>query len=224
VFIGHFAAALATKRVAPRPSLGWLFAACQLPDLIWPILVLAGIERVRVEPGNTALTPLAFEYYPWSHSLLMCVVWGVLLGALYFALRRDRGGAVAIAALVVSHWVLDWITHRPDMPLLPDNATLLGLGLWNNVPATIAIETAMYIAAVWLYASTTTARDRIGGVGFSVLVAFLFVVYVGNIFGPPPPSSTLVAASTLALWILVPIAAWIDRHRSRVGLTLKTLD
>jgi membrane-bound metal-dependent hydrolase YbcI (DUF457 family) len=224
MFIGHYAAAFATKRVTVRPSLGWLFAACQLPDLIWPILVLAGIERFRIEPGNTAFTPLAFDYYPWSHSLLMCVVWGALLGALYFALRRDRGGAIAIAALVVSHWVLDWITHRPDMPLLPDNATLLGLGLWNNVPATIAVETAMYVAAVWLYASMTTASDRIGRVGFRVLVAFLVVVSVANIFSPPPPSTTMVAASGLALWILVPIAAWVDRHRSRVGFTLKTLD
>jgi membrane-bound metal-dependent hydrolase YbcI (DUF457 family) len=150
MFLGHFSVAFASKRVAPRPSLGWLFAACQIPDLLWPILLLAGMERVRVDPGNTAFTPLAFDYYPWSHSLLMDVVWGAALGALYFVLRRDTRGAIVIAALVVSHWVLDWITHRPDLPLLPDNATLVGLGLWNSVAATILIETAMYVAALWI--------------------------------------------------------------------------
>src|SRR5688572_6339507 len=119
MFIGHFAVALAAKRVAPGTSLGWLFAACQLPDLIWPVFLLTGVERARVAPGDTAFTPLAFEHYPWSHSLLMMVGWGVLLGAAYMLRDRDGRAALTLALLVVSHWVLDWITHRPDMPLVP---------------------------------------------------------------------------------------------------------
>ena len=213
MFLGHFSAALAAKRVAARPSLGWLFAACQFPDLLWPLFVLGGIEHFRIEPGNTAFTPIAFDSYPWSHSLLMDVVWGLALGALYFALRRDRRGAIVIAGLVVSHWVLDWITHRPDMPLLPDNRTLLGLGLWNNVSATIAVEAAMYLAALWLYTRMTTGRDRVGRLGFRFLTGFLAVIAAANIFSPPPPSTLAVTLSALLLWILVPIAAWVDRHR-----------
>lgn len=213
MFLGHFAAALSTKRIATRPSLGWLFAACQFPDLIWPIFVLTGIERLRVEPGNTAFTPLAFDHYPWSHSLLMTFVWGALLGGLYLALRRDSRGAIAIGALVVSHWVLDWLTHRPDLPLVPGDTNLLGLGLWNNVPATLSIELLLYVGAITLYVMTTRARDRVGSAGLWVMVAFLFGIYLTNVFGPPPPGAPMVAASGLALWILVPIAAWIDRHR-----------
>jgi membrane-bound metal-dependent hydrolase YbcI (DUF457 family) len=214
MFIGHYAAALATKRFTTGPSLGWLFAACQLPDLIWPILVLAGVERLSIDPGNTAFTPLSFDYYPWTHSLVMCAVWGALLGGLYLALRRDVRGAVVIEALVMSHWLLDFITHRPDLPLIPGNPSRFGLGLWNNVAATLAIETLFFVGAVSLYVMVTKPIDRVGRVGFWVLVAFLGVTYLANVFSPPPPSATMVAASALALWILVPIAGWIDHHRS----------
>lgn len=218
MFIGHYAAAFAAKRVASRPSLGWFFAACQLPDLIWPILVLAGVEHLSIDPGNTAFTPLSFDHYPWSHSLLMVAVWGAALGGLYLALRRDLRGALVIEALVMSHWLLDFLTHRPDLPLTPGNTTRVGLGLWNNVPATLAIESLFYVGAVALYLTITTARNRAGRVGFWVLVAFLFGIYVANAFGPPPPSATMVAASALALWILVPIAAWVDRNRAATPL------
>jgi MFS superfamily sulfate permease-like transporter len=141
MFVGHFGVALASKRAAPQVSLGWLFAACQLADLLWPVLVLAGVEHFRIDPGNTAVTPIAFDHYPWSHSLVMNVLEGAALGAIYFALRRDRRGALVIALLVVSHWVLDWITHRPDMPLAPWSDVKLGLGLWSSVAATVVVET-----------------------------------------------------------------------------------
>lgn len=216
MFIGHYAAAFAAKRVATRPSLGWLFAACQLPDLIWPILVLAGLERVSIDPGNTAFTPLSFDHYPWSHSLLMCAVWGAALGGLYLALRRDLRGALVIESLVMSHWILDFLMHRPDLPLAPGSAARFGLGLWNNVPATLALESLFYVGAVALYAMITTAKDRVGRVGFSVLVAFLLGTHLANAFGPPPPNATMVASSALALWILVPVAAWVDGHRTAI--------
>ena len=189
-------------------------AACQFADLLWPILVLAGIERFRIDPGNTAFTPLAFDYYPWSHSLLMDVVWGVLLGALYFAFRRDRGGAIVIALLVVSHWVLEWITHRPDMPLAPGVATRVGLGLWNSVAATLVIETAMYLGGFWIYMRSTRAIDKTGVIGAWWLGGFLLASYIGNNITPPPTSTRAVAWGALAMWILVPAAAWIDNHRT----------
>lgn len=214
MFIGHFAAAFAAKRATTRPSLGWLFAACQFPDLLWPILVLAGIERLSIDPGNTAFTPLSFDHYPWSHSLLMVAVWGAMLGGLYLVLRKDVRGAVVIEALVMSHWLLDFVTHRPDLPLAPGGATRVGLGLWNNAPATLAIETLFFAGALSLYAMVTKPIDRVGRVGFWVLAAFLMGTYLANAFGPPPPTAMMVAASALALWLLVPVAAWIDRHRS----------
>jgi len=213
MFVGHFAAAFSAKRIAPRPSLGWLFAACQWPDLLWPILSLIGMEHFRIDPGNTAFTPLAFEYYPWSHSLLMDVVWAIALGLAYLGRRGDRRGAFVLGALVLSHWVLDWIVHRPDLPILPNNDRLVGLGLWNNPTATIVLETLMYVIGIWLYVRATTAVDRVGRYGCWVLVLVLFGINLGSILGPPPPSTFAVSITALALWVIVAGAEWVDKHR-----------
>lgn len=213
MFIGHFAVALAAKRAAPGTSLGWLFAACQLPDLLWPALLLTGIERARVAPGDTAFTPLAFDHYPWSHSLLMMVVWGALLAALYRWRGGDARGGLVLAALVVSHWLLDWITHRPDMPLVPGGGPKLGLGLWNHFAATLVIEGALLLACAWIYTRMTSARDNKGRWGWVALVVFLLFMHSTNAFSPPPPNITAVAIMGFAIWLLVWWAAWADRHR-----------
>ena len=131
MFIGHFALGLAAKPQAPRVSLAMLFAAAQLADLTWPILLAIGVEQVRIDPGNTAVTPLDFVSYPYSHSLLALVVWGLLLAWGYRLLAGNgRRAFLIIFSLVVSHWVLDYLTHRPDMPLYPGSAKF-GLGLWH---------------------------------------------------------------------------------------------
>jgi membrane-bound metal-dependent hydrolase YbcI (DUF457 family) len=176
--------------------------------------VLAGVERFRIDPGNTAVTPIAFDHYPWSHSLAMNVLEGVALGAIYFALRRDRRGAIVIALLVVSHWVLDWITHAPDMPLAPGSDIKLGLGLWNSVAATVAVEMVIYAVGLWVYVRATAATDRIGGVGLWVLGIVLVGISAANLVSPPPPSVTAVAFSALGMWLFVALAWWVDRHRT----------
>jgi hypothetical protein len=216
MFIGHYALGLAAKRLEPRLSLPVLLAAPQVLDLLWPLFVLAGAEHVEVAPGDTAFTPLRFVSYPWSHSLVMSVAWGLALAAVLRA-RGSRLRAAAIAAaLVVSHWVLDFASHRPDMPLWPGGGPLLGLGLWRSVPATLAVEIAMYGGGVALYARATRAKDRTGMWAFVGLAAFLFVVYVANVLGPPPPSAGAVAASALALWLVPLWGLWIERHRETV--------
>src|SRR5258705_8352380 len=185
MFIGHFAVGFAAKRAAPRLSVAVLFAAAQFADLLWPVLVALGIEQVRIQPGITAFTPLDFVSYPYSHSLLMLLVWGALFGALSARSTHDRRTWVVVAALVVSHWVLDWITHRPDMPLYPGSAKF-GLGLWNSFGATVAVEVTMYAAGVWIYLKATRARDGIGRWALWGLIALLFVSYLGNLVSPPP--------------------------------------
>ena len=213
MFIGHFATAYAAKRIAPRTSLGTLFAAAQLPDLVWPWLVLAGAERATIAPGDTAFTPLRFDSYPISHSLLTVAAWGAAMGALHFWRKRRPLDALALAALAVGHWVLDFASHRPDMPLWPGGPKL-GLGLWNSVPATIAVELAMLASGLWLALSATRARDRLGRWGFAALAALLLLIYVGNATSPPPPSMEAVGGVGAAGGLLfVALAAWIDRHR-----------
>jgi len=212
MFIGHFAVGFAAKRLAPRTSLGTLFAAAQLLDLVWPLLVLLGLETVRVDPGNTAFTPLDFVSYPWTHSLLLALVWGAAFGLVYRARARDARGAWVVAGLVVSHWVLDFVSHRPDLPLAP-GAPKVGLGLWNSVPATLAVEGTLFALGVYLYASGTRARGRAGRYALWGLVALLVCLYVANLASTAPPSSRAVAAVGLLTWLFIPWGAWIDKNR-----------
>ena len=213
MFIGHLAVGFASKRVAPKASLGVLMAAPMALDLLWPLFLLAGWEQVRIDPGNTAFTPLDFVSYPYTHSLAMSVVWAALFALIYWAVTRYTAGAFVIAAGVVSHWILDYVTHRPDLPLYPGGTERLGLELWNSVAGTIAIESVMFAAAVWIYVSSTRASDRIGSYGFWAFVVFMLITYFGNAFGSPPPSAALVARLGLAIWLIPLWAWWFDRHR-----------
>ena len=181
--------------------------------MVWPVLVLAGIEHVRIDPGNTAFTPLDFFDYPWSHSLALAAAWSVLFALMFF--REGRRAAVILGLLVFSHWLLDFVTHRPDLPLWPGSATMLGLGLWNSVVATIVIESAMFTAGVLIYAFSTRPRDRIGTFAFWGLVFVLGVIYVMNAFGPPPPSVTAIGIAGIAGAALFTVWSWwADRHRA----------
>jgi len=216
LFIGHIGLALAAKKVAPKPSLGTLILAAQLVDGVWPAFLLLGWEQVQIVPGITAVTPLLFASYPYTHSLVAGVFWGALLGGSYYALRRDRNGAWWLFALVLSHWVLDFISHRPDMPLWPGGPRV-GLGLWYSVPATLVTEFALFGSGIWLYINVTRPRDALGSILFWLFVGVLAVLYVMTVFGPPPPSVQVLALSGLLGWLFLAWAYWIDRHREMVG-------
>lgn len=214
MFIGHFALAFGAKKYAPQVSLGILFLACQLADIIWPNLVLLGLEVVEVDPGNTAMTPLNFLYYPFSHSLVMLTVWSALFAALYlFLMHSGKKAAIVIAMLVLSHWVLDLLTHQPDMPITVNDPSPLGFGLWNYPIVAVPLELLIFGTGVWLYIRHTMAINRQGSIGLWVLIIFLLVVYAANVFGPPPPSSTAVAWSAQALWLLIAWGFWVDHNR-----------
>lgn len=215
MFVGHLAVALAARKKAPNTSLAWLVAATQLLDLLWPIFLVLGVERVSVAPGNTPFTPLAFDSYPWSHSLEGAFVWGFLLYLLAAKLKVPKREALLLWPLVLSHWVLDVITHLPDMPLWVDGGPHLGLGLWRSVPATLIVEGAMWIAAIVLYLRARPLRGGSSQVGFWSFIAITTVTWVVGAFAPPPPSATMVAwTSLVAVWLLVPWAWWADRRPS----------
>jgi hypothetical protein len=214
MFIGHYAVALGAKRVAPRLSLGTLFLASQLVDLLWPLFLLIGIEHVRIDPGNTAVTPLDFYDYPYTHSLIGAIAWSVLAGAITFAVRKHHRGAWVVGAVVFSHWILDLITHRPDLPLGAGTQVFFGLGLWNSVAGTVAVEAGLFVLGVSLYYRATRARDKIGSVGFWTLILLLILIYAANLAGPPPPGASAIAIAGNAAWLFVIWAYWVDRHRT----------
>jgi len=214
MFVGHTAIALAAKAKAPAVSLGWLVAAAFGLDLLWPIFLLIGIERVSIVPGATAFNPLVFDSYPWSHSLAMSCFWGLCAAAI----ARWRGVSAGIAALigatVVSHWVLDYITHVPDLALWPGHSPLEGLGLWNSVVGTLVVEGAIFLAGIAVYVRATRPIDRVGGFG---LWAFLIVsgaMWAASPWSMPPPSPRALAWFSLGVWLFVGWAAWVDRHRA----------
>lgn len=188
-------------------------AAALLLDLLWPVFVLWDWEQVRIEPGNTAFTPLNFVSYPISHSLVGAIGWATLFAFTYYLVKRYRRGALVIWIGVVSHWVLDFITHRPDLPLYP-GGPLVGLGLWNVPVATVIVEGLMYAAGVWIYLRVTRAKDGIGRWGFWAFVIAVAAFYVANILSPPPPSvKPMLVAVIPAVWLLITWAWWADRHR-----------
>jgi membrane-bound metal-dependent hydrolase YbcI (DUF457 family) len=214
MFVGHLAAALVGKRIEPRAPLGALVGAAFGLDLLWPVLLLAGVERVRIDPGNTAFTPLAFDAYPWSHSLSMAIVWGVIVGRAAAALMRHARAGLIVGLAVTSHWVLDYVTHRPDLPLWPGGPKV-GLGAWNSIPLTIALEGALFVVAIAVYLRFTRPRDAVGRWAFWSLVVVTGGVWLSGPWSPPPPSVTAIAIVTLIMAPLFPLwAQWIERHRT----------
>jgi hypothetical protein len=213
MFIGHIAVGLAAKRVVPRTSLGTLALSVQFTDLLWPIFLLLGWEQVRIVPGITVVTPLDFVSYPISHSLLADIGWASLLAGLYFILKRSPKSAFVIWACVMSHWILDAISHRPDMPLYPGGRVFVGLGLWNSLPGTPFVEGAMFAGGVAIYLKTTGAKDKTGVIAFWALIIVFVIFYLANVFGPPPPSLKALKFGALCAWLFVPWFYWIDRHR-----------
>lgn len=217
MFAGHFGVGLGLKRLVPSVSLGALFLAVQWVDLLWPTLLLLGLEHVRIQPGITAVTPLDFYHYPISHSLVAVIGWGALLAVTYAWIGRSRIGAWVCGLGVVSHWVLDLIVHRPDLPLVPGGGPMLGMGAWNHPGLTLVLEAVFLGGGASLYLRATRPRDAIGRWGFVGLIAFLALIQVGNQFGAPPPSVTAIAWIGQAQWLLVLWGWWIDRHREPVN-------
>lgn len=214
MFIGHFALGLAARRAPYSPSLGTTFLAAQFLDLLWPPLLLAGVERVAIEPGNTAANPLLFVYYPYSHSLVAAALWATLFAGVYYALKKNARGALLLAALVLSHWVLDLVTHRPDLPLSLSDGTKVGLGLWNYKAWSLVVEALLFAGGVYLYATATAPRNRWGSWALWSFVVFIGVIYGLNAVGDPPPSAKAIGYVGLAQWLFIGWGYWIDRHRT----------
>lgn len=215
MFIGHFAAGFAAKKISPKISLGTTFIACQLLDLIWPVLLLTGVEQAEVNPEHRA-TPIDFTHYPYSHSLLFVLMWSLLLGGMTYTFKRDRKSSLVVGLLVLSHWFLDFIVHRPDLPLVPNVGLYFGLGMWNAFWPAFILESVLFIGGLYFYFSATNAKNAKGKWIAIFLAAFLGIIHVMNMFGPPPPSIMAVAWAGNLMWIFVALAYWADGNREEV--------
>lgn len=222
MFIGHFAVGLAAKSAKPEISLGSYFLAAQFPDLLWPMLLSAGVEHVAIEPGNTEVTPLNFLHYPISHSLLMTLAWSSITFLLYYLFKKDVKGSLLLAACVVSHWLLDFTSHGSDMPLTFSESSKVGLGLWNNKMLTILVESMLFAAGLFLYIKITRPKNKIGTYAFWTLIGSLAIIYIGNHVGPPPPNVSAIILTGHLQWLFILWAWWADRNRQSDSFSAET--
>ena len=215
MFIGHYAPGLAIKAAKPAIPMWLLFIAVQLVDIAWALLVLLGIEKVRIVPGITASNPLDLYYMPYTHSLVAAVLWSVAAAVVWRLLPRSRSWPAAawIGAAVLSHWVLDLLVHRPDLPLY-NNVMKVGFGLWNLPVLALALEAVLFFGCMLFYLKRTQAVGNFGRYAMPVFGLVLFAFQAALVFGPPPPSSTAAAVSALMAYVLVAaVAYWLDRQR-----------
>lgn len=215
MFIGHFGLSFAAKKAAPKVSLGTLFVATQFVDILWPFLLLVNIEKVAIVPGYTKSNALKFLYFPYTHSLLAGFLWGVVVGLTYWLLKQDKRGAIVVGLCVLSHWFLDLIVHTADLPLSPFGDSKVGLGLWNHVAISLTIETIIYLAGVYIYATFTKAKTSGANWGLWSFVVFLLIFNFANTFGPPPSNSIMTLFVTLItlMIIIISLAYWVDTKR-----------
>jgi hypothetical protein len=216
MFVGHYGPSLAAKALKKSIPLWVLFIAVQLLDVFWSIFVLLGIEKVRIVPGITATNPLDLYYMPYTHSLIGSMLWAIAAGVAYYVFRKVDGWAAtaSVGAAVFSHWVLDWLVHRPDLPLY-DNTFKVGLGLWNYPAFAFVLEVAILFSGMYLYLNTTKSVARGGRYGMVIfgLVMFGFQAFV--FFGPPPSSDRSAAVTALVFYFgFAAIAHWLERKRA----------
>ena len=192
MFVGHYGVSFTAKKAEPAIPLWVLFIAVQLLDVLWAPLVLLGIEKVRIVPGITASNPLDLYYMPYTHSLVAAIGWSVVAFLVYRAVRPAPPRAAAIVGVAVfSHWVLDFLVHRPDLPLY-DNTAKVGLGLWNLPAVALGLEALLLFGAMWLYLRHAARRTAMLAFGVVMLAIQAYVF-----FGPPPASDKAAAATAL---------------------------
>ncbi|MCZ7385497.1 MAG: hypothetical protein O8C63_12235 [Candidatus Methanoperedens sp.] len=219
MFIGHYGIGFALKKVEPGLSLGLLIFGAVMLDILFGVFLLAGFEHAKIAPGATVVSPFEFYDYPISHSAVGAVVWAAV-GFLAYWLwpKGDRASrkipAFVLAAAIFSHFILDVISHTPDLTIFGNNSPKLGLSLWNSLGGTIIVEMGIFFVGVILYRRATKSVSSSGKYGLVLMVLILMVFYIGNTFGPPPPDMISVGViSTAGQLALVALAFWVDRNR-----------
>ncbi|HUS09139.1 MAG TPA: hypothetical protein VMZ30_01645 [Pyrinomonadaceae bacterium] len=213
MLVGHLAVALTAKKIEPNISLGTWTLAAFLGDLVAFLLLIAGVEHFDPVPGAELNRTIGRDIV-YSHSLLMDIVWGAVFAGVYFLRRRNPRGAWMLFAVVISHWILDVISHRPDMALAPGVRQVYGFGLWSYLPATLIVEGGFWLVALVLYARSTRPAKFAGRYVFWIGVALITLVWYGNIHAGMDPKPVKAAVGGLILFcLMVAWAYWINRLR-----------
>jgi hypothetical protein len=226
MLVGHYAVGFLGKRAAPHVPLPVLIMAALFPDFLTFILQLAGIEHAGLTPPFPRYFPLNAYDNPITHSLTMDVVWAGACAAVYLMVRRDRRGAITVAAAVLSHWVLDFVTHRPDMSLVPGVDLKVGLTLWNSVAGTFVVEGGLWAIAVAAYVRATRPTAPAGVYCLWLLVVSMTMWFVVTPFAPTPAGDFSARVITVFLTVhllVVSLAYVIDRHRVHHALRSEEL-
>jgi hypothetical protein len=222
MFIGHFGLGMVTKKIAPKISLGTLFMAVQFSDLIWPTLLLLGVEKVVLHPESGGTRTIEFTSYPFTHSLSGALVLAILFGTVYYVIRKNFSNAIILGAAVLSHWFLDLIVHFHDLPLSPASSVKVGFGLWATMGGTLFVELVLFISGIVLYLRSTTPLNAKARIIFWINMALLILVQVSNFWGPPPASVNALAWSAQFQWLFVVLAYWADNN-TKSQTTKKTI-
>jgi hypothetical protein len=213
MFVGHYCVSYGAKAWKGAVPLWLLFLAVQFLDVLWGVFVLLGFEKVRIVPGITATNPLDLYYMPYTHSLVAALVWSLLAGLAYHFWNRGIGGGVVIGAAVFSHWLLDLVVHRPDLPLV-GNQFKVGLGLWNVPALALLLEVSLLLAGLAAYLRSTQHAKSGGTVGFLVFSVVLVGVQLLVFFGSPPGSANAAALTALVAYVVFAGAAgWLETRR-----------
>jgi membrane-bound metal-dependent hydrolase YbcI (DUF457 family) len=213
MFVGHYGVSFAAKRVDRTIPLWVLFLAVQLLDVLWAPCILFGIEKVRIVPGITASNPLDLYYMPYTHSLVAALLWSCAGAFAYEFLARPARprASVVVGFGVFSHWILDFVVHRPDLPLY-DNSAKVGLGLWNAPALAFGLEATLLFGGIWLCLRGHLARS-LGTLIFGVL---MLAIQAYIFFGPPPTSDRAAASTALIAYAVFATAIWWLQDRRSV--------
>jgi hypothetical protein len=217
MFLSHYAAGLAAKKLAPKVSLGILLLAAVGLDLLWSLFLILGWESVRIIPGITRVMPLDFNNYSLSHSLVMALAWAILFGLVSLILTKNEKISLVLAGLVVSNWLLNVLFHHSDMSLLPaaDPGVRCGLGLWNSIVGSILVEAVLFAAGIWVYLKSTKAINGMGQLGFWALCVILTAFFAGIFLLVPKNVGWVVMAGQIQL-LFVAWGFWLDDHRKSI--------
>lgn len=219
MFVGHYGPSFAIKSLRPAIPLWVLFVAVQLVDVAWAVLILLGVEKVRIVPGITASNPLDLYYMPYTHSLVAAIFWSVAVAVLVRLLPgvAPRSAAVWIGIAVFSHWVLEYLVHRPDLPLY-DDTMKIGLGLWNYPAVALSLEAALLFGGMIMYLRVTKPINAIGRIGMPVFGTVMLAIQSYVFFGPPPVSPAAAAITALVSYVVfAALADWVARQRTHAA-------